>query len=103
MDIVERLRDMQGKKYRPDWSEWVQKQCAEAADEIEHLNRLLDEQGKTSCSLFDTARQNQLDAERYRWLRDAMTGDNAHRVHDETCSNLLAGPALDAAIDAAMA
>ncbi len=71
--------------------------------ELERLTRLLDEQGKTNCSLFDTARQNQLDAERYRWLRDAMTGDNAHRVHDETCSNLLAGPALDAAIDAAMA
>lgn len=37
MDIVERLRDMQGKKYQPDWSEWVQTQCSEAAKEIERL------------------------------------------------------------------
>lgn len=39
MDIVERLRDMQGKKYRPEWSEWVQKQCNEAATEIERLRQ----------------------------------------------------------------
>ena len=40
MDIVTRLRDMQGKKYNRDWSSWVQKMCSEAADEIERLRRL---------------------------------------------------------------
>ena len=40
MDIVDRLRDMQTKKYNRDWSAWVQKQCSEAADEIERLRRL---------------------------------------------------------------
>lgn len=37
MDILDRLRDMASKKYRADWSGWVQKQCSEAADEIERL------------------------------------------------------------------
>lgn len=37
MDIVDRLRDMQGKKYRSDWAHWVQTQCSAAATEIEQL------------------------------------------------------------------
>ena len=41
MDIVERLRDMQGKKYRSDWATWVQTQCSEAAAEIERLRGTL--------------------------------------------------------------
>jgi polyhydroxyalkanoate synthesis regulator phasin len=38
-DIKERLRDMASKKYSRDWSSWVQKQCNEAADRIEALEK----------------------------------------------------------------
>jgi len=41
MDIVSKLRDMQGKKYSKDWATWVQVQCTEAADEIELLRETL--------------------------------------------------------------
>ncbi len=37
MEIVERLRDMSAKNYRGSWAYWVQKQCTEAADEIEKV------------------------------------------------------------------
>ena len=43
MDIVERLRDMQAKKYRSDWAHWVQTQCSEAASEIEQLRADIDD------------------------------------------------------------
>lgn len=39
MEIVERLRDMQSKKYSKEWATWVQTQCTQAADEIERLHK----------------------------------------------------------------
>jgi hypothetical protein len=39
MNIKDRLRDMQSKKYNHTWSAWVQKQCAEAAAHIEAQER----------------------------------------------------------------
>lgn len=41
MEIVERLRDMQSKKYSKTWAAWVQTQCSQAADEIERLREAL--------------------------------------------------------------
>ena len=41
-------------------------------------------------------------AERYRWLRDELDGDNWHLVFDETGSHLRSGIALDTAVDAAL-
>lgn len=42
--LVERLRDMAGKKYNHTWAAWVQQQCKEAADRIEELESALSAQ-----------------------------------------------------------
>ena len=64
----------------------------EAAREIERLRTALASVTREAHENKQRARFAWADAERYLWLRDGMTGDNAHRVHDETCSNLLTGP-----------
>jgi hypothetical protein len=45
-DIVERLRDMQSKKYSKDWASWVNKQTGTAADEIERLRDWIRQEGE---------------------------------------------------------
>jgi hypothetical protein len=70
--------------------------------ELERLTALLAEVQQERTALFLTARENQTDAERYRWLRgDPPQGDFVFWV-EVAAGDYLNGPDLDAAIDAAM-
>ena len=63
--------------------------------------KVVDPSANTLDDHPDTVAAN-LDAERYRWLRNRMDGDNWERVHDDSGRHLLGGAALDAAVDSVL-
>ena len=84
-DIVERLRTMAAECGVID--------CNEAADEIERLRTDVEVYVKAASEL-------ELDAARYRWLRDSASVRTVHIGTSDGWSHY--GTAADAAIDAAM-
>jgi hypothetical protein len=83
------------------------------AAEIDRLTKLLTEVQHERTTLFMSARENQADAERYRWLRTHTHGERDAAGRAEFCmpnpmprSNIMRGSVaqhLDAAIDADIA